>query len=113
MPASPALDPESCASNSELRRVLEEAILALPEDYRTVLMLRDVEELSTTEAATILEISEENAKVRLHRARALLRKQFYARTQATRPTAFQFPATRCDRVVKNVLARIAAFEPQP
>ncbi len=110
MPASPVLDPESCASHNELRRVLEEAILALPEDYRTVLVLRDVEELSTSEAATILEISEENAKVRLHRARALLRKQFYALTQTTRTAAFQFPATRCDRVVKNVLERIAALQ---
>jgi RNA polymerase sigma-70 factor (ECF subfamily) len=43
-------------------------------------MLRDIEEMSTTEAAEVLEISEENVKVRLHRARALLRKSLYART---------------------------------
>ncbi len=110
MPASSARDPESCASTSELRRVLEQAILALPEDYRTVMMLRDVDELSTAEAAAALEITEENAKVRLHRARALLRKQLYAMTRATTVSAFEFPATRCDRVVSRVLARLAAIQ---
>jgi RNA polymerase sigma-70 factor (ECF subfamily) len=107
MPASTELDPELRASHSELRRVLEEAILALPEDYRTVLVLRDVEEMTTAEAAAVLQITEENAKVRLHRARALLRKQLYASTRVTTVSAFQFPATRCDRVVRNVLERLA------
>jgi RNA polymerase sigma-70 factor, ECF subfamily len=107
MPASTLADPEACASNSELRHVLEQAILALPDDYRTVLILRDVEELSTAEAASVLQISEENAKVRLHRARAMLRKQLYASTQVATREAFPFPATRCDRVVKNVFERIA------
>lgn len=106
MPASTSVDPEYCASTSELHRLLEEAILALPEDYRTVLVLRDVEEMSTAEAAAALEITEDNAKVRLHRARALLRKELYARTRGTTTAAFQFPATRCDRVVANVFARL-------
>lgn len=107
MPATSVLDPETCASNSELRSVLEDAILALPDDYRTVLVMRDVEEMSTAEAADVLEISEDNAKVRLHRARTLLRKQLYASTRATTSAAFRFQATRCDRVVKNVFERIA------
>lgn len=106
MPASTSLDPESCAANGELHHLLEAAILSLPEDYRTVLVLRDVEEMTTAEAAAILQISEENAKVRLHRARVLLRKQLYARTRAT-TAAFSFPATRCDRVVAGVFARLA------
>jgi RNA polymerase sigma-70 factor (ECF subfamily) len=107
MPASPSIDPEYCASTSELHHLLEEAILALPEDYRTVLVMRDVEEMSTAEAAEVLEITEENAKVRLHRARALLRKELYARTRGTTSAAFQFHATRCDRVVANVFASLA------
>jgi RNA polymerase sigma-70 factor (ECF subfamily) len=106
MPAANNFDPEYRASTSELHRLLEQAILALPDDYRAVLVLRDVEEMSTAEAAAALEITEENAKVRLHRARALLRKELYARTQATSSAAFQFPATRCDRVVSNVFARL-------
>ncbi len=110
VPASRAFDPESVASNSELRRVLEQAILALPEDYRTVLVMRDVDELSTAETAAALEITEENAKVRLHRARALLRKQLYSMTRASTAAAFEFPATRCDRVVANVLQRLAALD---
>ena len=100
-------DPESQVARSEVARLLEEAILALPKSYRTVLMLRDVEEMSTAEAADALEMTEENVKVRLHRARALLRKELYARAGATASAAFQFMATRCDRVVKQVFERIA------
>ena len=69
-------------------------------------MLRDVEEMSTTDAADILKITEENVKVRLHRARALLRKSLYARAGLERKEAFTFHAVRCDRVVKNVFERI-------
>jgi RNA polymerase sigma-70 factor (ECF subfamily) len=69
-------------------------------------VLRDVEEMSTTDAADVLEISEENVKVRLHRARALLRKSLYVRAGMERKEAFNFHAVRCDRVVKNVFERI-------
>ncbi len=101
-----ALNPEQQASNSEVRRLLEEAVEKLPDAYRTIFMLREVEEMSTTDAADVLEISEENVKVRLHRARALLRKGLYARAGMERKEAFEFHATRCDRVVKNVFERI-------
>ena len=74
--------------------------------YRLIFMLRDVEEISTTDAANILEITEENVKVRLHRARALLREGLYARAGIERQEAFNFHAVRCDRVVKNVFERI-------
>ena len=73
--ASLTPNPEQKASNSEIRRLLEEAVDSLPDNYRTVFMLRDIEEMSTTDAADVLEITEENVKVRLHRARALLRKK--------------------------------------
>ena len=77
--ASLAPDPEQQASNSEIRTLLEEAVEKLPDAYRTIFMLRDVEDMSTTDAAEVLEITEDNVKVRLHRARALLRKSLYAR----------------------------------
>lgn len=102
-----AASPEEQVSNSELRGLLEQAILQLPESYRSVLMLRDLEELSTADAAECLQISEENVKVRLHRARALLRRELYARTGRTLTETFQFQAPRCDRVVRNVFERIA------
>jgi RNA polymerase sigma-70 factor, ECF subfamily len=99
-------NPEQQASNSEIRRLLEEAVEKLPDAYRTIFVLRDVEEMSTTDTANILEITEENVKVRLHRARALLRKGLYARAGIERKEAFNFHAVRCDRVVKNVFERI-------
>jgi RNA polymerase sigma-70 factor (ECF subfamily) len=104
--ASMALNPEQEASNSEIRSLLEEAVEKLPDAYRTVFMLRDIEEMSTTDTANALQISEENVKVRLHRARALLRKSLYARAGMERKEAFNFHAVRCDRVVKNVFERI-------
>src|SRR5216684_6260022 len=104
--ASLAPDPEQQASNSEVRRLLEEAVEKLPDAYRTIFILRDIEEMSTTDAADVLEITEENVKVRLHRARALLRKSLYARAGMERKEAFDFHAARCDRVVKNVFERI-------
>jgi RNA polymerase sigma-70 factor (ECF subfamily) len=104
--ASLAPDPEQQASNSEVRRLLEEAVEKLPDAYRTIFILRDIEEMSTTDAADVLEITEDNVKVRLHRARALLRKSLYARAGMERKEAFNFHAVRCDRVVKNVFERI-------
>ena len=99
-------NPEQNAANRELHRVLEAAILSLPPKYRTVMMARDVEELSTAEAASALEISEEAVKVRLHRARALVRRALYKQSGVCARELFPFPATRCDRVVAAVLVRI-------
>ena len=104
--ASMAPNPEEQASNSQIRSLLEEAVEKLPDAYRTVFMLRDVEEMSTTDTANVLEITKENVKVRLHRARALLSKSLYARAGVERKEAFNFHAVRCDRVVKNVFERM-------
>jgi len=67
--------PEDQAAAAELKRALDQAIRELPEMYRTVVLLRDVEGLSTAEAAQILDVSEDVVKKRLHRARLALRKQ--------------------------------------
>ena len=58
----------------ELNAGLERALRGIPESYRAVVLLRDAEEMSTAETATLLEISEDNVKQRLHRGRAMLRK---------------------------------------
>jgi RNA polymerase sigma-70 factor (ECF subfamily) len=94
--------PEQQAYDRELAAVLEKAVLALSEDHRLVFMLRDVEGLSTEDAAQCLNLTEENVKVRLHRARARLRKRLYEAVGATAARCFAFHALRCDRVVKNV-----------
>ena len=107
-----SLDPERQTSNTELSHLLEEAILGLPENLRTVLMLRDVEELSTSETAEALSLSEENVKTRLHRGRALVRKRLYAKVGADAPSAFSFMGMRCDGVVRRVFEMLGqAYEP--
>jgi RNA polymerase sigma-70 factor, ECF subfamily len=80
--------------------MLEDAVLALPESYRIVLMMRDIEELNTAETADALDLTEENVKVRLYRARALLRRELYARAGTDSRSAFAFMGDRCDRAVR-------------
>lgn len=99
--------PEMKFAETETRALLEQAILGLPEQYRMVLMMRDVEQLSTADTAEALEISEENVKVRLHRARAMVRRDLFERVGATSAAAFQFGASRCDRVTNEVMRRVA------
>ena len=105
--AEAAPDPESAASTGELNKLLEAALLDLPEQYRTVVMLRDVEEMSTTETAAALELSEENVKVRLHRGRLMMRTWLVERMGENSKKAFTFMGERCDRVVAGVFARLA------
>jgi len=69
-----AWNPQKMAELSERKHLVHKAIDQLPADYRTVLMLRDIEELSTSEVAQVLDISEGAVRVRLHRARQALRK---------------------------------------
>jgi RNA polymerase sigma-70 factor (ECF subfamily) len=100
--------PEASASRSEVGNLLEEAIMALPCTYRTVVVLRDVEEMSTAETAEVLSITDTNVKVRLHRAHELLRAELFARAGANCTQAFGFHATRCDRVVRAVFERLSS-----
>ncbi len=69
------IDPSRQALSSELRQVMEEAIESLPPSLRAAFVLRDIQGLSTQEAADALEISETALKVRLHRARLALRER--------------------------------------
>jgi len=101
-------DPEHQAFATELRTLLESAVDRLSESHRVVFTLRLIEGLSTAEAAECLGISEENVKTRLHRARALLRADLFARTGAATSSAFQFHLSRCNRVVAGVFAKITA-----
>ena len=103
---APQPDPEQQAFTGELRHALEASLDALPETYRTVFVLRDVEGLSTAETADCLEVSEDVVKTRLHRARALLREDLYQRAGLSARSVFSFDGDRCDRVVGAVLGRL-------
>ncbi len=98
--------PEQQASNAELRALLEAAVESLPQSYRVVFMLREIEGLNTSETAETLSVTEETVKTRLHRARALLREELLDRAGVASGYAFSFHLSRCDRVVKAVLDRI-------
>jgi RNA polymerase sigma-70 factor, ECF subfamily len=100
-------DPERQAYASELRRMLERAVDDLPETYRLAYIMRDVDGLSTAETGEALGIRDEAVKTRLHRARALIRRSVAAEVGVVTAEIFDFPATRCDRVVSAVLTRIA------
>ena len=101
-PATSERNPEQQIYDRELSVVIERAVLSLPDEYRIVFMLRDVEGMSTEETAQCLNLTQENVKVRLHRAHAKLRKQLYSAVGATTALCFQFHAVRCDRVVNGV-----------
>jgi len=104
---SPSPDPEQSASGAQLREFLEEAVLSLPMSYRTVVMLRNIEELSTAETAQALDLTEQNVKVRLHRGLAMIRSRLFERVGARAKEAFPFMGVRCDRVVAGVFDRLA------
>ena len=98
--------PEMQAERSQLGRMLQAAVDGLPETYRSVFVLREVEQLSTTETAECLELSEEAVKTRLHRSRALLRRDLESRLGPAISEAYAFLGARCDRIVTRVLERI-------
>lgn len=79
--------PDTQALRSELKSVIHQAIAELPEIYRAVILLRDVEELTTGEAAEVLEVTNEGVKTRLHRARLAVRQKLdrYLRTMQETP----------------------------
>jgi len=103
--------PERQAYASELKRLVEESVDALPDTYRAVFMLRDIEGLSTAETAEGLELGEEAVKTRLHRARAIVRRELFARAGGRTADAFTFGNARCDALVSRVLSRIATLDP--
>ncbi len=112
--ASSPLDPERQALTAELRVLLEQAIDGLPERYRSVFVLREVEGLTTAEAADCLDITEENVKTRLHRAKAMLRDTLYTRAGVAGPSVFELHLSRCDRIVETVIERLSrAWSPAP
>jgi len=104
--------PEQLVNDRELRVVLERAIDALPDDFRTVFMLRAVEQMTGQEAAECLGIPEETVKTRLHRARLRLQEIVVGSLNTNCEQAFEFHLSRCDRVVLGVLSRLRIRAPE-
>ena len=98
------MDPEHTVEDAETRRIVERAVDQLPEAYRAVYLLREVEGLDVAEVAEALAISESNVKVRAHRAKAMLKDALLA--MQPHRDAYIFGNAHCDALVAAVMARI-------
>jgi RNA polymerase sigma-70 factor (ECF subfamily) len=101
MPDNTQLNPENKIIIKESKQLLENAIDALESKYRMVYVLREVEEMTMKEIATCLSISVSNVKVRLHRAKSMLKEKLYE--VANNKDIFEFGFSRCDKVTETVM----------
>jgi RNA polymerase sigma-70 factor (ECF subfamily) len=98
--------PDRLAERGELRRVLEAHIDELPEAFRSVFVLRAVEEMSVEEVAAVLGIPEATVRTRHFRARSMLREALAREVDVAFADAFSFAGERCDRIVAGVFERL-------
>ncbi|MGZ5201131.1 MAG: RNA polymerase sigma factor [Telluria sp.] len=98
--------PENGAMRAEARALVERSLDALPQVFRTVFMLRAVEEMSSEEVSACLGIPEATVRTRFFRARAMLRASLETQFDVALGDAFSFDGERCNRIVAAVLARI-------
>jgi RNA polymerase sigma-70 factor (ECF subfamily) len=104
---APAEDPETHAARAQMRRLIERAVDELPEAFRVVFILRELDQLSVEETAEALELPAATVKTRLHRARRQLRETLSREFASTLHDAFAFDGARCDRITAAVMARLA------
>ncbi|MCM8735816.1 RNA polymerase sigma factor [Azospirillum sp. A1-3] len=102
----PPTTPEEDAARAETRRLLERAIDALPDAFRTVFMLREIEQMSVEETAACLGIPPDTVKTRLHRARGLLGQSLRRELSPDLGGVFPFAGERCARIAERVLVRL-------
>jgi len=102
--------PEHAAMRAETRRLLERKIDALPDAFRTVFVLRALEELTVEETAETLGIAAATVRTRYFRAKGLLREALAREIDVTLGDAFAFAGARCDRIVATVLARLKELQ---
>jgi len=90
--------------NGQVNQLLEQAIMSLPEKYKLVYVVREVNEMSTEKTAEVLELTQENVKVRLHRAKSLIRENLLKQVKTSE--LFPFGKSRCanltDKVMKSI-----------
>ncbi len=108
MPANPDEQPEHSAMRTQVRQQMEARIDTLPDQFRTVFMLRGVEELTVEEVSAALDIPEATVRSRFFRARGLLREGLSRDIDMAVADAFSFAGPRCDTIVAGVLTAIAS-----
>lgn len=104
-------DPAAAAARAQIRGLVEHAIDDLPEPFRIVFIMREIEECTVAETAAALELREETVKTRLYRARRLLRAALHGALASTLKDAFPFLGSRCARMTAAVLQRLDASLP--
>jgi RNA polymerase sigma-70 factor (ECF subfamily) len=102
--------PDQALARGELRRMIERAIAELPQMFRVVFVLRDVEGLSTEEAAEALEIAPATVKTRLFRARRLLRQSLAPEARSALIGTFPFAGADCQAMTNRVIAAWSSVE---
>ena len=108
MSATDINEPEPAAMRAELRALIERKIDDLPDAFRSVFVLREVEEMTVEEVAQCLDVPEATVRTRLFRAKARLRESIAREIDVAAQEVFEFAGARCDRIVTRVLARLAA-----
>lgn len=100
------LSADSELAREEVRDLLEKAVDDLPDAFRLVFILRDIEEMSTEETAIQLSLKPETVKTRLHRARRLMRAAIEKRLSTAFSDLFPFDGARCRRMADRVIGRL-------
>lgn len=104
IPDSRQLNPQEKMTQKETKQFLENAIDHLDAKYRTVYIMKEVEGMSQKEISDVLDISVANVKVRLHRAKGILKETLFRLSSST--DVFEFGFGRCDRMTENVMKNI-------
>ncbi|QAA82742.1 RNA polymerase sigma factor [Aequorivita sp. H23M31] len=104
LPDTKQMNPENQVIKSETRVILERAVDQLPEKYRVIFVLHQIEGLSNAEIVESLKLTDSNVKVRLHRAKKLLKEELFKTTKDA--SIFEFGNHKCDLMVENVMDRI-------
>jgi RNA polymerase sigma-70 factor (ECF subfamily) len=102
-------DPERAMAQQEIHHILEQAIDALPDAFRTVLVARVIEGMSVEETADLFDLKPETVKTRLHRARTMLRQDLEQTFGPMLADTFPFDGQRCENMADRVIARLAAL----
>jgi RNA polymerase sigma factor (sigma-70 family) len=105
LPEPSLMNPEKIAIQKEMKKLLEKAVDSLPEKYRIIYVLREMEDMPISEITRCLDLSESNVKVRLHRAKAMLKEGLYE-LSVSREDVFEFGSKRCDALAARVMAAL-------
>ncbi|HLW33016.1 MAG TPA: RNA polymerase sigma factor [Aequorivita sp.] len=104
LPDTNQMTPEKQVIRNETRLLVEQAVDLLPEKYRVVFVMHQVEGLSNPEIASCLHLTDSNVKVRLHRAKTMLKDELFKSTHDA--SIFEFGNHKCDFMVEQVMGRI-------